>query len=230
MAQVIRKTKADRVNKFNFPFTLPSPYTGCAFGCEYCYSIKSNLWSTRLKNWGVKPNQAKPKPDVVKRVRKDLISLDNDTTKDARIQIGNFFDPYPPIEKKLNITRNILKEFRNHPEWEIHIETKNPLITRDKDLLKQLDAQAEITITTLTHDKQIEPYAPSTNDRFKAIKELSDHGVYVRVMIMPILGKLTDVQAIWDKAQSLGASDYKTKPLNPNYNKINTNLKLKYGI
>lgn len=230
MIQVIRKTKADRVNKYNFPFTLPSPYTGCAFGCEYCYSIKSDLWSARLKHWGIKPNQAKPKPDVVNRVKKDLASLDKDTTKDARIQIGNFFDPYPPIEKSLNITRDILEEFLNHPEWEVHIETKNPLITRDKDILKRLDAQAEITITTLTHDKQIEPYAPSTNQRFDAIKELSDHGVHVRVMIMPILGKLTDVQAIWNKAQSLGAKDWKSKPLTPSYKNINDNLKVKYGI
>jgi len=227
MVQIIKKSK--KVDKYNFPYTLPSPYTGCSFGCEYCYSIKSSLWSARLNNWGIAPNTAKPKPDVVNRVKKDLLLLDKDTSKDARIQIGNFFDPYPNIESKQNITKDILQEFTNHPEWEIHIETKNPLITRDKQLLKQLDAQAEITITTLTHDKQIEPYAPSTNDRFDAIEELSDYGVYVRVMIMPILGKLTDVQAIWSKAQSLGAKDYKTKPLS-HYPNINNFLRNKYGI
>jgi len=211
MTKVIRKQK--KVDKYNFPYTF-NPYTGCSFGCIYCYSIKSKIWSSRLKNWGIKPNVAKPKPNVVNDLDNDLQILIR--IKDKEVQIGNFFEPYPHIESKNKITRECLKLFANkYTDWIVHLETKGNIILRDLDIIKKIkDFQAEITITTLTHDKEFEPYATTTQQRLDVIKELSKNGVFVRVMIMPVLDGYTDINKIKSLAFKYGAKDYKIKHLN----------------
>jgi len=143
--RVLRKQKT--VDEYNFPYTFPSPYTGCPFGCIYCYSIKSDIWSARLKNWGIKPNSARPKKNAVNNLKLDLQQLKNIPQKSKEIQIGNFFEPYPPIEKQHKITRDCLDVFTNYPDWKVHLETKSDLILRDINVLQQLnDFEAEITI------------------------------------------------------------------------------------
>ena len=104
------------------------------------------------------------------------------------------------------------------------LKLKSPFITKDIDILKDFSEpkrkrfiEIEITITTLNRWKDFERNAPSPDKRFELIKELSDEGIYVRVMIMPTLGKYTDIKAIWKKAQKYGAQHYRHKPLNPKY-------------
>ena len=213
MTRILRKQRT--IDEYNFPYTLPSPYTGCPFNCIYCYSIKSNIWRARLRNWGIQPNTARPKENAVTNLRRDLEQLRDIPDYEKEVQIGNFFEPYPPIERRLRLTRECLEVFLDYPEWKLHLETKNPLITRDIDILTQLDyPEVEITITTLTHDNRFEPYAPSTEYRLNAIGVLSNYGIFVRVMIMPVLGDYTDINAIIHRAFEYGASDFKIKDLN----------------
>lgn len=213
MTRILRRQRI--VDEYNFPYTLPSPYTGCAYGCLYCYSIRSTIWSARLRNWGIEPNTVRPKENAVSKLRRDLQDLRNIPNDEKEVQIGNFFEPYPPIEEELQLTRNCLEVFTDYPDWKVHLETKNPLITRDIDILSQLDnPEVEITITTLTHDRHFEPNAPSTENRYNAIRELSDNDIFVRVMIMPVLGDYTDINAIMQRAFEYGASDFKIKDLN----------------
>jgi DNA repair photolyase len=213
MTRILRRQRV--IDEYNFPYTLPSPYTGCPFGCLYCYSIRSRLWSARLRNWGIRPNTARPKANAVNNLRRDLQDLRGIPNSQKEVQIGNFFEPYPPIEMKLELTRRCLEVFTEYPDWKVHIETKSPLITRDIDILNQLNnPEVEITITTLTHERHFEPNAPPTSDRFNTIRELANSNVYVRVMIMPVLGDYTDINAIIQRAIEHGASDFKIKDLN----------------
>jgi len=209
MTQVMRRQKT--IDEYNFPFTF-NPYTGCTFGCLYCYSIKSTIWSARLRNWGIQPNNARPKTNFINKLTSDLEELEDEPNKE--VQIGNFFDPYPHIERREETTRRCLEVFTEHPEWIVHLETKSDVILRDVNIIKSIPHfQAEITITTLTHDAYFEPHAPSTQRRLEVIRELTDNDIFVRVMIMPVLGEYTDIQAIIDKAIEYGAVDFKIKDL-----------------
>jgi len=97
----------------------------------------------------------------------------------------------------------------------VHLETKSPLILNDIDIIKQIpNFQAEITITTLRYDNYFEPRTPSTQERLDLIKTLADNNIFVRVMIMPVLGRYTDINAIIQKAFEYGAIDFKIKDLN----------------
>ena len=74
MTRVMNKQK--KIDAYNFPYTF-NPYTGCVFGCIYCYSTRSTIWRARLNKWGIEPYTAKPKADVVTKLQKDLKSLED---------------------------------------------------------------------------------------------------------------------------------------------------------
>ena len=232
MTAVIRKRKGD-YHPDHINYTV-NPYTGCCHGCVYCYSTKSKCWTSRAKKWNKNPEQPTPKENVLTKFIKDMESLKDIPLNEKILQIGNFADVYQPIEKEFKITRSMLiLLLTEHPEWEVHIMTKSDLILRDIDILKRMkNIQVEITITTLTHDKQFEPNVSSSEMRLKTVKELSDNGIFVRVIIVPVLKGYTDVEAIKKISTQNGAKDFIVDSLHESSYKDLTLEKLeqKYGI
>ena len=206
--------KQDKIDEYNFPYTL-NPYYGCSLGCLCCYSTQTE-WAKRfLEKSGLKPNEYRSKDNVAKKLRDDLETLKNLPGRSKKVQIGNGYEPYPDIEEDEKITRECLEVFTEHQDWIVHLVTKSKLILRDIEIIKQIrNFQAEITITTLTHDKDFEPNAISTQERLEVIKELSDAGIFVRTMIMPVLPGYTDITAIKTKSKQYGAKAHKSKGLN----------------
>lgn len=77
------------------------------------------------------------------------------------------------------------------------ITTKSNLILRDIDLLEEINniyASVAITITTTDDNlaRIIEPGAPSSTDRFKALGILSELGICTTITMMPILPYIED--------------------------------------
>jgi len=210
MTELLRKQKW--VDKYNHNYTM-NIYTGCSYGCIYCYSTKPCKWNDYGRKIQLR-TQPVPKKNVARILDKELRKLEDIQDEEKHLQIGNAYDVYPIIEKDKEITRNCLKVLTKYPYWYFNLETKSDLILRDIDIIKKIpNFQAEITITTLTHDKYFEPNVPSTKRRLKVIKELSDNGIYVRAMIMPVLGKFTDLPKMFEIVRKNGAKDIKTKEL-----------------
>lgn len=101
-------------------------------------------------------------------------------------------DCYQPIEKKLEITRNLLRTFLKfkHP---VGIITKNALIQRDIDLLQELAkdhlVQVNLSITSLEEETRrlLEPRTASVKKRMETVRKLSQAGIPVSVMMAPII-------------------------------------------
>jgi DNA repair photolyase len=122
-------------------------------------------------------------------------------------------DCYQPAERKFRLTRaclEVLGEFR-HP---VTLITKNYLITRDIDVLKELasfDAvRVHLSITTLNADlaAKMEPRASRPEHRLRAIEQLASAGIPVGVMVAPVIPGLNDreMPAILEAAKKAGAS------------------------
>ena len=222
-------TKQKKVDEFNFPYTL-NPYIGCVYRCIYCYA-KGDFWKmVHGKRGYTDLNKAKPNHRYTSNnLHYDLQHIKPSGKWIKEVQIGNNYDPYPPIEKQHKITRGCLDVFTKYPDWKVHLETKSDLILRDINVLQQLnDFEAEITITTLNHDKYFEPRAPSTQRRFEVMEKLADNGLFVRVMIMPVLGlyihrpdkinripkPYTEINEIIQQSYEHGAQDFKIKDMN----------------
>jgi len=154
--------------KFSF-----DPYTGCSHCCIYCYAASyiPNFYLPRIKK------------DLIKRVMKDCQKI----PKNSIISVSNSSDPYQPMEKKYQQFRKCLKIFQNF-DFKILIITKSDLILRDLDLLKKLKCAVTITITTFKKEilKKLEPKAPDSDKRLKALKILSENKIPVGLRFNPI--------------------------------------------
>lgn len=161
-------------------------YRGCSHGCIYCDS-RSLCYGDDYFDIN------KPKKDALKILENELFS--------KRIKgicgLGGMNDPYNPLEKKLEITRGALKLIHKYG-YGVSIHTKSTLVLRDLDILKEINKHKSVlvifTITTadLKLQKKIEPYASTTLERFEAIKQLNEAGIYAGICLMPILPFIND--------------------------------------
>ncbi len=186
-----------------------NPYRGCFHACAYCYARPSHQY------WGfgagtdfeskliVKPNAAGAlraaflKPSW----RGELVVFSGNT------------DCYQPLEAAHEITRACLAvcaDFRNP----VAIVTKAPLIQRDMDLLRTLNAEAFVRVwfsVPFADDavaRKVEPQTPSVGKRLEAMAALSAAGIPTGVLIGPVIPGLNeqDVPRILHLARQAGAT------------------------
>jgi DNA repair photolyase len=163
------------------PFKLTlNPYTGCEHACVYCYA------SSYIPNFF----DCRPKKNLIPCLEKEAKNL-----KGELISISNSSDPYPSIEKKLLLTRKCL-EILSKANCKVQIITKSSLVVRDADILRKMRAMVSFTITTIDDEisKKLEPKAPPSSERIKAVKILIRRGIPVSVRIDPIIPFLNEEQ------------------------------------
>jgi DNA repair photolyase len=121
-------------------------------------------------------------------------------------------DCYQPAERTLQLTRRCLEVFARyrHP---VSMITKNALIQRDIDLLKELASRklvfVVISITTLDQNlaKIMEPRTSAVLKRLETVGALAANGIPVGVNIAPVIPGLTEseIPAILQAAYEQGA-------------------------
>ncbi|MEJ2240550.1 MAG: radical SAM protein [Candidatus Bathyarchaeota archaeon] len=180
-----------------------NPYTGCDHRCIYCYA------SSYIPRF----YECRPKKNLLIRLKKEAAKLDNEL-----ISISNSSDPYPQQEKETELTRNCLKILEK-TNCKIQIITKSDLVVRDIDILKNI--RCAISITVLTDNdklsKKLEPGAPTSSKRIKAIETLVKERIPTTFRIDPIIPFVNDnFTKLVEKIANLGvqhitSSTYKVK-------------------
>lgn len=154
-----------------------SPYTGCGHNCLYCYA------SSYIPDF----YRPRPKKNFLERISRELKNI----KPGSFVALSNSSDPYQPLEKTLKLTRRLLLLTVDQPVI-IMIVTKSSLVTRDIDILKDLDKVVlSITLTTLNPAlaRILEPAASLPRERLKTIEKLSRH-VPVACRIDPLIPDL----------------------------------------
>lgn len=183
-------------------------YRGCIHGCTYCFSRPTHEYldfgagTDFERKIVVKVNA----PDLL---RKELMKP---SWKGDQIVFSFTSDPYIPLEANYKLTRRCLEvcaEFRNP----VGIVTKSALIRRDVDVLQTLAREASVgvylTIPFADYGiaRAVEPFAPSPNARFEAMKILADAGIQVGIGIAPTIpGLSTDIPGLLQRAKDCGAT------------------------
>jgi DNA repair photolyase len=186
-----------------------NPYRGCEHGCAYCYARPYHEYL------GFSAGLEFETRIMVKRRAPELLraELSRPGYEPEPLAMSGVTDCYQPAERHFRITRGCLEvmaEFRQP----VSIITKNFLVTRDIDLLKQLAAfdavQVFISITTLNSDlaAKMEPRASSPTHRLRAVEMLAKAGVPVGVMVAPIIPGLNDreIPSVLESAKEAGAT------------------------
>ena len=203
--EILAKTVLNRKKKrdpwFLDDYTF-NPYSGCAFNCLFCY-IRGSKYGVHMENsMGVKVNS--------------IEILDKQLALRARkgdhgfILLSSATDPYLKIEKDYQLTREALKVILRY-RFPVHIITRSDLVTRDFDLLEEIDRNAILpddlkglkhgtlitfSFSTLDHAiaRIFEPGATLPSDRLKAVHAAKIKGFKTGISMMPLLPFITDTE------------------------------------
>lgn len=165
-----------------------NPYTGCAFGCAYCYaSFMSRYIGKDINEWGAYVYVKINAPELL---QKDLKSLKNNG-RDKTIFFSSVTDPYQGMEAKYQLTRKCLQVLLDFGfEGKVSILTKSHMVLRDIDLFKQFK-NIEVGLTITSSDDSISRYfekkAPNVSQRLEALKELNESGIKTYAFVGPLL-------------------------------------------
>jgi len=185
-----------------------NPYRGCEHGCVYCFARPSHAFM------GLSPGldfetRLFYKPNAAELLERELA---RPGYVPRSIAIGTNTDPYQPLERRHVLMREILEvlDTYNHP---VAIVTKSALVARDKDILSRMAERnlAKVALSVTTLDKRLcramEPRASAPHKRLAAVKELSEAGVPVSVMMAPVIPALTDseIERVLEAAADHGA-------------------------
>jgi DNA repair photolyase len=170
-----------------------NPYRGCSHGCSYCYARPTHEYL------GLSAGLDFESRILVKEEAPELLreELSSPRWEPKPLSMSGVTDPYQPVERRLRITRRcleVLAGFRNP----VVIVTKNHLVTRDIDLLRELalhDAAAvAVSLTTLDDGlrRVMEPRTSRPARRLAAVERLAESGIPVGVMTAPVIPGLND--------------------------------------
>jgi DNA repair photolyase len=183
-------------------------YRGCIHACTYCFSRPTHEYlgfgaGTDFERKIVAKVHA---PELL---RQELMKP---SWKGDDLTFSFTSDPYIPIETHYRLTQKCFEvclEFRQP----VGIITKSALVRRDKDLLVALAREADCSVcfTIPFRDyetsRALEPFAPSPDARFAAMRELAEAGILVGIGIAPVIPGLNDshIPDLLKRAKEAGA-------------------------
>jgi DNA repair photolyase len=190
-----------------FRFSI-NAYRGCMHGCSYCYARPTHEFL------GFNAGLDFETKILVKEAAPELFRefLGREGWQPEPIAMSGVTDCYQPAERRFQLTRGCLEV-----AWEARqpmgIVTKNALILRDLDLLRDMASESLVgvfvSVTTLDAElaRTMEPRTSKPEIRLRAIRALADAGVPVGVLVAPIIPGLNDAEipAILAAAKDAGA-------------------------
>lgn len=174
-----------------------NPYQGCEHGCSYCFARPTHEF------WGYSAGVDFERKIMVKKNAPELLEkfFQKKNYVPKTLTLSGNTDCYQPAERKFEITRKLLHlclDYR-HP---VSILTKNALVLRDLDILKQLAEQnlvsVSFSIPTINEEirRKMEPRTSSAKNKLKAIEILTENDIPVGVMVAPVIPGLTSDESL----------------------------------
>lgn len=163
-------------------------YRGCCHGCIYCDS--------RSDCYGIDDfDRVRAKENALTILRDEL----RRKVRTGVVGTGSMSDPYNPFEETELLTRHAL-ELINAYGFGAAVLSKSALIARDTDILLEIAEHspvlAKMTVTTCDDElcRLIEPNVSLSSERFSAIAEMSDKGLFTGITLMPVLPFIEDTE------------------------------------
>ena len=185
-------------------------YRGCEHGCIYCFARPTHAYHDLSPGLDFE-TRLFAKPDAARLLREELAKK---SYRVSPIAMGTNTDPYQPIEREWNITRQCIEVLAacRHP---LFITTKSDRVLRDLDLLSAMakDRLVAVMISVTTLDPKVartlEPRAAHPLRRVDAIRQLAAAGIPVTASLSPIIPAITDheIETIIARVAAAGARE-----------------------
>ena len=180
-----------------YDFTL-NPYSGCFFGCTYCYAAFFSTTKEQRDTWGQWVTVKENAVDLLERRKAGYLD-------GKRIYMSSVTDPYQPIERKLKLTRHLLAIMAERHKPKLVVQTRSPDVVRDCDLFEQIETEdrdlfgdvtkkggrVQVNMTVTTDDEDVrrtfEPSCPSNAHRIRAIAHVQAAGIDACITLTPLI-------------------------------------------
>lgn len=185
-----------------------NPYEGCSCNCLYCYTRGSKYGENMDEKLAVKANALEVLDrQLAARAKKSQYGF---------VAVGSATDAYIHHEEQQEMTKGMLLLLLKH-RFPVFISTKCTLITRDIELLKEIDTAAilpedlketlarglilSVSISSLDEkvSDMLEPGAPPPLQRLELVKRLKKEGFFTGVNAIPLLPYISDTEEELEK-------------------------------
>ncbi len=208
--EVRAKSVLNRVPKQSqvpFPWTI-NPYRGCTHACTYCFARPTHTYL----DFGAGRDFER---EIVVKVNAPEVAraeLLKPRWGREHVAMGTNTDPYQWVEGRYKLMPGIWEALRDSGT-PASILSKSPLLLRDKELMKEAGATANLSIPTLEEKawRATEPHTPHPRARIEAVAELNRSGVPCGVLIAPLIPGVNDdprqVEELLELCAEAGATD-----------------------
>ena len=170
----------------SYDYTL-NQYSGCSFGCTYCYAAFFSRSDEERDTWG---QWVRVKENAVRLLEGYAAgSLDG-----ALIYMSSVTDPYQPVERRLGLTRRLLEILAERHRPRLVVQTRSPDVVRDCDLFAAIErrgGRVRVNMTVTTDDDDVrrifEPSCFQNGARLKGIQDVREAGIDACVTMTPLL-------------------------------------------
>lgn len=192
-------------------------YTKCSFGCQYCFGVQFKECNPAVKK---SPElgmaNAEHTCKVLRGEKKDNIYYQKFYKNRFVIHWGGLTDPFDYIERTHKVGLEIIKTLADL-KYPTLFSTKGLSLFLENDeymsvftnnaQAKNFAFQFSIIVNDDDKSKLIEPNTPTTSERLKAMKAMSDLGYYTVLRLRPFIIGLTDVglEELLTRAKEAGA-------------------------
>ena len=197
-------------NSPDVPFDISvNPYRGCEHGCIYCYARPGHefLGFSAGLDFETKIMVKEQAPALLRR------AINRPGWQVRPIAFSGVTDCYQPAERRFRLTRACLEVLAEH-RHPTSVITKNSLILRDLDILRDMAARnlvsVAISVTSLDDDlcRVMEPRTSLPEARLETIRRLREAGVPVSIMLSPLIPGINDreIPALLRAGRDAGAT------------------------
>jgi len=192
-----------------FRWTI-NPYRGCTHACTYCFARPTHTYLDFDAGRDFE-REIVVKVNAPERLRAELA---RPSWHGEHIALGTNTDPYQWVEGRYKLMRGIWQAMisaRNPAS----VLTKSPLLLRDLDLMRELNAVTDFTaaLSVPTIDERAwratEPHTPNPRARLEAVAELNRAGIRTGILVAPLMPGVNDdpaqIAEILELAQEAGA-------------------------
>ncbi|MCA8983426.1 MAG: radical SAM protein [Planctomycetaceae bacterium] len=170
------------------------PYRGCAFGNSLCgvgCYVRHNPFVTKGRPWGA---FLEARLNAARRYRETYpreLAWTRRQQRKFTIFCASSTDPFPPQERKLQITSALLRAMGEFPPDGLILQTHSPDVCREIETLLLLAERTALRIhLSIEGDRDrlpgLPPPAASVERRFQACRKLKEQGLNCVVTVAPL--------------------------------------------
>lgn len=212
----------------SLPLTFDS-YNICGFGfgkqcagCIYCFASSQRVNHPMYEKKAFQIKSVNPERTVgMLNGKVKSKYYDNFFKYRFPFHWGGLADPFCKLEEKAHVGLKILQG-ASKIQYPIIFSTKGTFMCYDKEYLKVFNSYREsknlgFSFSIITNEerlaKQIEKGVPSVEDRFKAMKVISDMGLWTVLRLRPFMLGISDInlETLLERAKKAGARAISTE-------------------